>query len=285
MRKIIRRLNRLHLNILKSKQSAVFNWIYFDNLLPKYTIYIYMRVCVCVCVYIYIYIYIHTHTRRVEKFIDVEAVFTKKKGIINETWIFFQNSILSMNMLILASFQLIKAPLKFSDMVWSFTVIYQSVNDPYIIWTFPFRKQEKVTNLYEYGDCCTYMNLCFDQKVSRIGTDSSRYEFIWCSDIYTLNFKIQNILSFSVNNLYLIAQHILFIDCLYSNVWYHSFFLFLFFFWRSNILIDHKATKNIYFLYSSLINWYFYNRCQPWIRVAVWFIVLFFSFCLDQLNI
>ena len=42
----ITRLERLHLKILKRKQSAVFNWICLDNdLLPKYKIF----VCVSVC--------------------------------------------------------------------------------------------------------------------------------------------------------------------------------------------------------------------------------------------
>ena len=41
IRKITRRLDSLHLKILKKKQSAVFNRTCLDNdLLPKYTIYI-----------------------------------------------------------------------------------------------------------------------------------------------------------------------------------------------------------------------------------------------------
>ena len=61
IRKTTRKLERLHLKILKRKLSVVFNRTYLDNdLLPKYTIYIYIYICVCVCMYVCISIYIHT---------------------------------------------------------------------------------------------------------------------------------------------------------------------------------------------------------------------------------
>ena len=55
VRRLVRRLERLHLKILKKKQSAVFYQTSFDNgLLPKYTIYIYIYIYVCAYVYIYV---------------------------------------------------------------------------------------------------------------------------------------------------------------------------------------------------------------------------------------
>ena len=55
VRRLVRRLERLHLKILKKKQFVVFNQTCLDNELPpKYTIYIY--------IYIYIYKVIHRQT-------------------------------------------------------------------------------------------------------------------------------------------------------------------------------------------------------------------------------
>ena len=60
LRRLVRRLERLHLMILKKKQSVVFNQICLDNnLLPKYTISLSLSLSLAIYIYIYIYLRIY----------------------------------------------------------------------------------------------------------------------------------------------------------------------------------------------------------------------------------